>query len=267
MGKVRIRVSGAKRRNTPVWAKSWLKKYPAAARRVDEAGQSAGLIRFRRSALKVRKKNSNSRPTPSRDFDLFRGRSSRACGEGFAAGFVAGHSLGEYSALVAAGFAEVCGRGAARAEARGRICRRRFPRGRRDGGDHGIVPRGGGDACKRAAEGEACARRNLNSPNRTVIFRVWRAAVKASRGTGLAGGGERAVILPVSAPFHSALMMPAQEKAGKGFAQYGVLEFVRVPLVTNVDADTIDTATKPRGADPPGDRAGALERIRAPPDR
>jgi [acyl-carrier-protein] S-malonyltransferase len=60
-------------------------------------------------------------------------------------------------------------------------------------------------------------------------------------------GAKRAVILPVSAPFHSALMMPAQEKLERDLRN---TEFsnLRVPLVTNVDADTIETGEEAREA-------------------
>jgi [acyl-carrier-protein] S-malonyltransferase len=60
-------------------------------------------------------------------------------------------------------------------------------------------------------------------------------------------GAKRATILAVSAPFHSALMMPAQEKLAKDLekAHFGAL---RVPLVTNVDADTIETGEQAREA-------------------
>jgi [acyl-carrier-protein] S-malonyltransferase len=60
-------------------------------------------------------------------------------------------------------------------------------------------------------------------------------------------GAKRAVILPVSAPFHSALMMPAQEKLEKDL-QATAFADLQLPLVTNVDADTIRTGEEARGA-------------------
>jgi [acyl-carrier-protein] S-malonyltransferase len=60
-------------------------------------------------------------------------------------------------------------------------------------------------------------------------------------------GAKRAVILPVSAPFHSALMMPVQEKLEKDL-QATAFADLQLPLVTNVDADTIRTGEEARGA-------------------
>jgi [acyl-carrier-protein] S-malonyltransferase len=86
----------------------------------------------------------------------------------------------------------------------------------------------------------------LNSPEQTVISgdanAIKRAVELASQ-----SGAKRAVILAVSAPFHSALMAPAQEKLEKDLKK---IEFspLRVPLVTNVDADTIETGDEAREA-------------------
>jgi [acyl-carrier-protein] S-malonyltransferase len=103
----------------------------------------------------------------------------------------------------------------------------------------GLSPAVVADACKRAAEGEVCAPANLNSPEQTVIS-GHAGAVKRAVEIASQLGAKRTVILAVSAPFHSALMMPAQEKLEKDLKQtaFGPL---RVPLVTNVDADTIET--------------------------
>jgi [acyl-carrier-protein] S-malonyltransferase len=102
------------------------------------------------------------------------------------------------------------------------------------------------DACKRAADGEICAAANLNSPEQTVIS-GHAGAVKRAVELASQAGAKRAVILPVSAPFHSALMMPAQERLEKDLRN---TEFsnLRVPLVTNVDADTIETGDEARAA-------------------
>src|SRR5229473_7265801 len=153
--------------------------------------------------------------------------------------FVAGHSLGEYSALVAAG--------ALKFEDAVRLVRKR--------GTYmqdavpaimGLSPAVVADACKRAAEGEICSAANLNSPDQTVIS-GHAGAVKRAVELASQAGAKRAVILAVSAPFHSALMAPAQDRLEKDLKQ---IEFTAlcVPLVTNVDADTIETGDEAREA-------------------
>jgi len=102
------------------------------------------------------------------------------------------------------------------------------------------------DVCKRAANGEICAPANLNSPDQTVIS-GHAGAVKRAVELASQAGAKRAVILPVSAPFHSALMAPIEEKFGQDLrgAEFSDL---RVALVTNVDADTISTGSEAREA-------------------
>src|SRR5713101_7159466 len=102
------------------------------------------------------------------------------------------------------------------------------------------------DACKRVAEGEVCSPANLNSPEQTVIS-GHAGAVKRGVEIASQSGAKRAVILAVSAPFHCALMMPAQEKLEKDLRK---TEFatLRVPLVTNVDADTETSGDEARDA-------------------
>jgi [acyl-carrier-protein] S-malonyltransferase len=110
----------------------------------------------------------------------------------------------------------------------------------------GLSPAVVTDVCKRASQGQVCAPANLNSPDQTVISgdadAVKRAVELASQ-----AGAKRATILPVSAPFHSALMMPAQEKLEQDL-QKTHFDKLRVPLVTNVDADTIETGEQARDA-------------------
>src|SRR5260370_39256991 len=74
------------------------------------------------------------------------------------------------------------------------------------------------DACKRAADGEVCVPATLNTPEQTVIS-GGAAAVKRAVEIASQLGAKRAVMLPVSAPFHSALMMPAQERLEKDLRQ------------------------------------------------
>jgi [acyl-carrier-protein] S-malonyltransferase len=160
--------------------------------------------------------------------------------------FVAGHSLGEYSALVAVGalkFADAV----RLVRKRGTYMQEAVPVG--VGGMAaimGLSPAVVQDVCKRAAENEVCAPANLNSPEQTVIS-GHASAVKRAVEIASQSGAKRAVVLAVSAPFHSALMMPAQEKLEKDL-RATAMNFLQVPLVTNVDADTIRKGDEAREA-------------------
>jgi [acyl-carrier-protein] S-malonyltransferase len=166
--------------------------------------------------------------------------------KGIAPDYVAGHSLGEYSALVAAGslkFADAV----KLVRKRGTYMQEAVPAGQGAmAAIMGVSPAVVIDACKRAAEGEACAPANLNSPEQTVIS-GHAGAVKRAVEIASQLGAKRSMVLAVSAPFHSALMMPAQDKLEKDLSatQFGELQ---VPLVTNVDADTTREGDEARSA-------------------
>ena len=159
--------------------------------------------------------------------------------------FVAGHSLGEYSALVAAGSLNFTD--ALRlVRRRGQYMREAVPPG--EGAMAAILglrPGQVAEICRKVAEGQVVAPANLNSPDQTVISghadAVKRAVQQAS-----AAGAKRAVMLPVSAPFHSELMHPASAP-GKGFARHAFAP-LRFPLVTNVDAAVISSGDEAREA-------------------
>ena len=160
--------------------------------------------------------------------------------------FVAGHSLGEYSALVAAGSLKFSD-AVKIVYKRGKYMQEAVPAGLSAmAAIMGLSHAGVMDACKRAAEGQVCSPANLNSPEQTVIS-GHAEAVKRAVEIASQLGAKRAVILPVSAPFHCALMMPAQEKLEKDLRK---TEFaaLRVPLVTNVDADTETSGDEARDA-------------------
>jgi [acyl-carrier-protein] S-malonyltransferase len=166
--------------------------------------------------------------------------------KGLTPDFVAGHSLGEYSALVAAGalsFPDAI----KLVRKRGAYMQEAVPAGEGAmAAIMGLSPAVVQDACKRAAENEVCAPANINSPDQTVISGN-ASAVKRAVEIASQQGAKRAVILPVSAPFHSALMMPAQVKLEKDLRATKFSD-VKVPLVTNVDADTIETGDQARDA-------------------
>lgn len=149
--------------------------------------------------------------------------------------FVAGHSLGEYSALVAAGSLQFDD--ALRAvRKRGLYMQEAVPPGEGAmaaliGINIEIVEA----LCAEAAELGVCAPANINSPNQTVIA-GHRSAVERAVDLAKAKGAKRAVMLAVSAPFHCELMKPVSEKLETVFKET-VFSDLKVPLVTNVDAE------------------------------
>jgi [acyl-carrier-protein] S-malonyltransferase len=164
--------------------------------------------------------------------------------QGLRPDYVAGHSLGEYSALVAAGslrFADAL-----------RLVRRRgqymqqavppgvgamaallkLPEGRLDG------------VLEQAAQGQVVSAANLNSPDQTVIAGHAEAVARAME-LAKAAGARRAVLLPVSAPFHCALMQPAQARLRTDLEATGFRDLSR-PLVNNWQAHQIRTGAEAR---------------------
>lgn len=127
--------------------------------------------------------------------------------------FVAGHSLGEYSALVAAGSLSF-GDAVRLVHKRGRYMQEAVPLG--TGAMAAILklPEGKLDAIlSEAAQGEVVSAANLNSPDQVVISGHVHAVERAME-LAKAAGAKRAILLPVSAPFHCALMAPAQARLG-----------------------------------------------------
>ncbi|HJU56321.1 MAG TPA: ACP S-malonyltransferase [Pyrinomonadaceae bacterium] len=160
--------------------------------------------------------------------------------------WVAGHSLGEYSALVAAGALSLAD-AVRTVRLRGRFMQEAVPVGTGAmaavmGADTETVEA----ACEEAREGEVCSPANINSPNQIVVA-GHAGAVDRSVNVLKERWGKRAIKLNVSAPFHCALMMPAQERLA---AELEKLEFndLRLPLVTNVDAAVIQSGAEARGA-------------------
>ena len=161
--------------------------------------------------------------------------------------FVAGHSLGEYSALVAAGALSL--REAVRVVGnRGRYMQEAVPVGAGAmAAVLGVEVETVEAVCAEAArEGEVCSAANINSPGQVVIAGS-AAAVERSLPLLKERGAKRALPLKVSAPFHCALMLPAQERLAADLER---VEFrdLGVPLVTNVDAAVIRTAGEARAS-------------------
>jgi [acyl-carrier-protein] S-malonyltransferase len=166
--------------------------------------------------------------------------------KGVIAGYAAGHSLGEYSAHVAAGTLSF--EDAVRTvRHRGRYMQEAVPVG--TGAMAAILGMPLDKVqqiCAEAAHGQVCAPANINSPEQIVISGN---AEAVQRATDLAKrrGAKRAIMLQVSAPFHCSLLQPAQDCMAHDLAQ---LQFhpMQIPVVTNVDAGFVDTPDAARDA-------------------
>jgi [acyl-carrier-protein] S-malonyltransferase len=160
----------------------------------------------------------------------------------------AGHSLGEWSAHVAAGTLSFPD--AVRAvKARGRAMQLAVPPGQ--GAMAAVLSLGAdqvAEACNEAASetGLTVAAANLNSPGQTVISGAL-AAVEKAAAIAKAKGARRTVMLPVSAPFHCALMQPAQEEVARVLAALSLAE-PRFPVAANVTGGLITSAEATRSA-------------------
>jgi [acyl-carrier-protein] S-malonyltransferase len=159
---------------------------------------------------------------------------------------VAGHSLGEYSAIVSVG-------GLTPAEAativrmRGRFMQEAVPVG--TGGMAVLIGPTIEEVqaiCDEAAEGEILSIANINAPGQIVIAGT-KAAIDRALVVAKARGVRRALPLPVSAPFHCELMKPAEEKL-KPLLEAAHFKDLWMSLVSNVDASPIGTATAVRNA-------------------
>jgi len=160
--------------------------------------------------------------------------------------FVAGHSLGEYSALVAAGSLDFS-TAVKLVRQRGRYMQEAVPAG--EGAMAAILGLSAadvGEVCKKAAAGEIVSTANLNSPEQTVVAGN-AAAVKRAVEIASQSGAKRAVVLAVSAPFHCSLLAPAQQRLEVDLraAAFGPLRF---PLITNVDAEEVVSGEEAREA-------------------
>jgi len=157
-------------------------------------------------------------------------------GKGITPGHVAGHSLGEYSADVAAGvlsFADAV----RTVRSRGRFMQEAVPAG--EGAMAAILGMTSEDAAKAcvdaAAEtGGVVSPANFNSPEQTVISGA-AAAVERAAALCKERGAKKTVMLPVSAPFHCALMQPAQDRLAPLLGEIA-FSGASVPVVVNVDA-------------------------------
>jgi [acyl-carrier-protein] S-malonyltransferase len=151
-----------------------------------------------------------------------------------AAQFVAGHSLGEYSALCAAGSFDLSTT-AKLLKLRGQAMQQAVPVGQGAmaallGADLPMARR----IAEAAAQGEVCTIANDNDPSQVVIS-GHKGAIERAVEMAKEMGAKRAVLLPVSAPFHCPLMQPAAEAMSDALS-YVVLEDPAVPVLANVTA-------------------------------
>jgi [acyl-carrier-protein] S-malonyltransferase len=167
---------------------------------------------------------------------------------GVAPAMAAGHSLGEWSAHVAAGTLSFTD--AVRAvKARGRSMQTAVPAG--EGAMAAVLALAADQvaaACAEAAAetGLVVSAANFNSPDQTVISGA-KAAVEKAGELAKARGARKVVMLPVSAPFHCALMQPAQEDVAKALAGIALGE-PRIPVAANVTGALVTTADAAREA-------------------
>ncbi|HXA57017.1 MAG TPA: ACP S-malonyltransferase [Candidatus Acidoferrum sp.] len=164
--------------------------------------------------------------------------------KGITPDYAAGHSLGEYSAFVAAGAVDFP-TAVKISRKRGQYMQEAVPAG--EGAMAailGLSPTDVAEVCKKAAQGEVVSPANLNSPEQTVVS-GHAAAVKRAVEIASQSGAKRAVILPVSAPFHCSLMEPAQKRLEPDLrvANFSTLKF---PVITNVDAEAVTSGDEAR---------------------
>jgi [acyl-carrier-protein] S-malonyltransferase len=165
--------------------------------------------------------------------------------------FVAGHSLGEYSALAAAGSLSLADT-ARLLKIRGRAMQAAVPVGQ--GAMAALLGAELAQAqalAEAASQGEVCAAANDNAPGQVVISGA-RAAIERAIALAPKFGARRAVLLPVSAPFHCALMQPAALAMQKALSEVTIAA-PSVPLVANVLASAI--------SDPEAIRARLIEQV------
>lgn len=156
--------------------------------------------------------------------------------------YLAGHSLGEYSALVCAGVLSLAD-AVVLVEKRGRYMQSAVPAGTGAmsaiiGLDDALIAK----ACAEAAQGEVVAPVNYNSPGQVVIA-GHKAAVERANELCKAAGAKRALPLPVSVPSHCALMQPAAEALKADLATLAFHPAV-IPVVNNVDVAVVTTAAE-----------------------
>ncbi len=156
------------------------------------------------------------------------------------AAFVAGHSLGEYSALVAAGAIDL-GDAARLLRIRGEAMQNAVPVG--EGAMAALLGldfEAAQAVAEAAAEGQVCEAANDNDPGQVVVSGHKDAVERATR-IAKERGAKRAMLLPVSAPFHCRLMAPAADRMADALGEVAISD-PAVPLIANVTAAPVQSA-------------------------
>lgn len=226
--------------------RSWAEAHAAARRSFEEADEALGWPLSRlcwEGPADELQLTPNTQPAIlATSVAIYRVVAERGRG----AAVMAGHSLGEYTAHVAAGtlsFADAL----RLVRRRGELMQEAVPVG--EGAMAavlGLDPQQVAEAAAEAAEGQVCAVANFNSPEQTVIA-GHREAVARAVGIAERRGARRALLLPVSAPFHCPLMAPAREALTPMLEQVPFND-PRVPVVSNVDAAPVRSGSAARRA-------------------
>jgi [acyl-carrier-protein] S-malonyltransferase len=234
---------------SPGMGKGLAERFPAARQVFEEADEALGFAISRlcfEGPAEDLQLTENTQPAIL-TVSVAAFRAMQATGIG-APAFVAGHSLGEYSALVATGALSLSD-AVRTVRARGRYMQEAVPVGTGAmaavmGGELAAIER----ICEAAQQGQVCSIANLNSPGQAVIAGNTEAVDRAIEA--LNGVAKRVIKLKVSAPFHCALMKPAQARLASDLERLSFND-PAVPVVTNVDA---------RAATAPNDLRDALVR-------
>jgi len=215
-------------------------KYPVARQTFDEADEALGYklsqVCFEGPEEKLKLTEITQPAILSTSVAAFRVLQEK----GVTPQFVAGHSLGEYSAHVAAGtltFADAL----RTVHNRGKYMQEAVPVGvGAMAAILGLTPAQVNDIARDAALGEVCQAANINSPEQIVISGNT-GAVNRAIALAIERGAKKAVSLPVSAPFHCSLMQPAQDRLA---ADLAVLTFQNptCAVICNVDAELVTSA-------------------------
>jgi [acyl-carrier-protein] S-malonyltransferase len=226
--------------------KELVEKYPVARQTFEEADEALG---YKLSQLCCEGPEDQLRLTEITQPAILTVSvaAARVLGEkGLNPSLVAGHSLGEYSAHVVAGtlrFADAV----RTVRNRGKYMQEAVPVG--VGAMSAIIgmeQEKVSAICAEAAQGEVCALANINSPEQIVIS-GHTAAVERATALASERGAKKAKLLPVSAPFHSSLMKPAQDRLAADLAGLTFSD-PSVPVVCNVDAIELTDGARSREA-------------------